>query len=104
MAPPPKAGNEHFIVLLNKVEAAIPRHKGCDLLSILDQLDSDALSNSRVGLLGLHSTGGGRRKGGEGGEEVVEHIGCSEYHALTNAQHSSGSSKSSQSLKTERSV
>lgn len=43
-------------VLLNEVQAAIVWHKGCDLLSVLDQLYTRALADGRVGLLCLNST------------------------------------------------
>ncbi len=42
-------------ILLNEVQATIVGHKGCDLLSVLDQLHTRALADSRVGLLRLNS-------------------------------------------------
>ena len=48
-----KTGNQDFVILINKVEATIPRHKGGDTLAVLDQLDTDALPTGRVWLLGL---------------------------------------------------
>ena len=46
-------------VLLNEVQAAIVRHKGGNLLPVLDQLDTRALPDSRVGLLGLNTAAHG---------------------------------------------
>jgi hypothetical protein len=43
-------------VLLNEVEATVHGHEGGDLLAVLDQLDTGALTNSGVGLLGLNAT------------------------------------------------
>lgn len=51
----PETGDEDFVILIDKVQAAIIRHEGSDLLSVLDELDSDTLADSRVGLLGLNT-------------------------------------------------
>ena len=40
---------------LDEVETAVTRHKCCDLLAVLDQLDTDALSDGRVWLLSFYS-------------------------------------------------
>lgn len=45
-------------VLLDKVQATIHGHEGCNLLAVLDQLHTSALTDSRVGLLGLNTTAG----------------------------------------------
>ena len=50
-----ETGNEHLVVLIDKVQTTIARDEGGDLLTILDQLHTDALTNGRVGLLGLDS-------------------------------------------------
>ena len=50
-----ETGNEHLIVLIDEVQTTIARDEGSDLLTILDQLHTDALTNGRVGLLGLDS-------------------------------------------------
>ena len=50
-----ETGNQHLIVLIHVVQAAITGHEGSDLLAVLDQLHTDALTNGRVGLLGLHT-------------------------------------------------
>lgn len=52
-----KTCHQHLVVLLNVVQAAVPGHKGGDLLTILDKLDTHALTNGRVGLFGLNTTG-----------------------------------------------
>ena len=51
-----ESSNQHLVVLIHKVQATIARNEGSDLLSVLDQLHTHALTNGRVGLLGLHST------------------------------------------------
>ena len=48
-----ESGHEDLVVLLHEVKATIVGHEGNDLLSVLDQLDADALTNSGVRLLGL---------------------------------------------------
>ena len=54
MTLPPEPSDQYLIILLHKVEAAVVRDEGCDLLPILDELDSDTLPNGRVRLLRLH--------------------------------------------------
>ena len=53
-----ETGNQHLVVLIHVVQATITRHEGSDLLAVLDQLHTDALTNGRFGLLGLHSARG----------------------------------------------
>ncbi len=48
--------SEQTHILLNEVQTSIIGHKGCNLLAILDKLYSCALSDGRVGLLGLNTT------------------------------------------------
>ena len=50
-----ETGDEHLIVLIDKVETTVVGDEGGDLLAVLDQLDTDTLSDSRVGLLGLNT-------------------------------------------------
>ena len=53
-----ESSNQHLVVLIHKVQTTIARNEGSDLLSVLDQLHTHALTNGRVGLLGLHSAMG----------------------------------------------
>ena len=48
-----EAGDENLVVLLNEVEATVIGNEADDLLTVLDELDTDALANSGVRLLGL---------------------------------------------------
>ncbi|GMS96111.1 hypothetical protein PENTCL1PPCAC_18286, partial [Pristionchus entomophagus] len=50
-----ESSDEHLIVLLQEVEATVVGDEGGDLLSVLDELDSNALANGRVRLLSLDS-------------------------------------------------
>jgi len=43
-------------VLIDEVQATVPRNEGGDLLAVLNKLNADALSNGRVRLLGLNTT------------------------------------------------
>ena len=45
--------DEDLVVLVDVVEATIAGDEGGDLLAVLDELDTDALTDSGVGLLGL---------------------------------------------------
>ena len=48
-----ETGNQHLVVLVHVVQATIARNEGSDLLAVLDQLHTHALTHGRVGLLRL---------------------------------------------------
>ena len=48
-----ETGNEYLVVLVNETHTTITGDKGSNSLVVLFELDSNALSNSRVRLLGL---------------------------------------------------
>ena len=50
-----KTSHKDFIVFFNKVEATIIGNEGCDLLAVLDQLNTNALADGRVRLLSFDS-------------------------------------------------
>merc|ERR1711977_19 len=50
-----ETSEEDFIVLVDEVETTIVGDECSDLLSVLDQLDSDTLSDGGVGLFGLNT-------------------------------------------------
>ena len=50
-----ETGNQHLVVLVHVVQATIARNEGSDLLAVLDQLHTHALTNGAVRLLGLHT-------------------------------------------------
>ena len=50
-----ETGNQHLVVLIHIVQATIARNEGSDLLAVLDELHTHALTNGGVGLLGFHT-------------------------------------------------
>ena len=50
-----ETGEEDLVVLVDVVEATIVRHESGDSLTVLGELDSDTLSDTGVGLLGLNT-------------------------------------------------
>ena len=48
-----ETGNQDFIVFINVVQTTIVGDESSDLLTVLDQLNTDTLTNSRVRLLGF---------------------------------------------------
>ena len=71
-----KTSNQYFIIFFNEVETAIVGNKRSDLLPILDQLNTNALSDGRVRLLSLNTS---VCEGREGGREM---IGVSPYAVM----------------------
>ena len=51
-----ETGNQHLVVLVHVVQATLARNEGSDLLAVLDELHTHALTNGGVGLLGFHTT------------------------------------------------
>ena len=50
-----ESSNENLVVILNEGEATVTGDESGDLLSVLDELNTDALADSRVRLLGLNT-------------------------------------------------
>ena len=51
-----ETSNKDFIVFINVVQTTIARDESGDLLTVLNELDTDALTNSRVRLLSFNTT------------------------------------------------
>ena len=56
MALSTETSDQHLVVLLDVVEAAVVGDESGDLLAVLAQLDTDALTDGRVRLLGFNAT------------------------------------------------
>jgi hypothetical protein len=50
-----EASDENFIVFVGEVQATIARDEGGNLLTVLDELNADALTDGRVRLLGFNA-------------------------------------------------
>jgi hypothetical protein len=50
-----ESGDKDFVVFLDEVETTVVRDESRDLLTVLDQLNTNALSDGRVRLLGLNT-------------------------------------------------
>lgn len=48
-----ETGNQHLVVLLDEVQAAVAWNECCDLLAVLNELYSDTLADGTVGLFSL---------------------------------------------------
>ncbi len=51
-----ETGNQNLVVLFNESQATIVGDESCDLFAVLDELDTNALTDGRVGLLSLNTT------------------------------------------------
>lgn len=57
-----ETGNQNFVVFFNVVQATVTRYESGDLLAVLDQLDSHALTDGRVRLFGFNTTAREKQK------------------------------------------
>jgi hypothetical protein len=55
-----ETGNQDLVVLLDVVQTTVIWDECGDFLSILDELDTNALADGRVGLFGFNTAGDGR--------------------------------------------
>jgi hypothetical protein len=53
-----ESSDEHLIVLVDEVERTVARHEGGHLLTVLDELHTHGLTDSRVRLLRLNAAAG----------------------------------------------
>jgi hypothetical protein len=51
-----KTRNQNLVVLFNESQTTIVGDESCDLLAVLDELDTNALTDGRVRLLSLNTT------------------------------------------------
>ena len=48
--------NKHFIVFIDKIQTTITRNESRNLLTVLDQLNTDTLTDGRIRLFGFKTT------------------------------------------------
>jgi len=81
-----ETGDEDFIVFIDELEATVVGDESGDLLAVLDELDTNALTNSRVRLLRFDTAVDGRDKktGKENKCQILEVLSETERITSTN--------------------
>lgn len=51
-----ESSDQNFVVFFNESQTTVVGDESCDFLSVLDELNTNALTNSGVGLFGFNTT------------------------------------------------